>query len=253
MIYYIADMHFGHKNVLRFDNRPFADTDLMDEVLIHNWNERVTGEDIVYVLGDAFWKNEENSVKIIQRLNGHKHLIRGNHDRVHGRLRFHWESIEQYAEINDGNIKHIRKSVRKEIFDYLHSLPLNIDIEVNGQPYILVHGGAIAAYHNYMYRYDTQEEYAVWNRIYYNEPDIEGKIIIFGHTPTSEYQHNNPLEIWQSPSGGKIGIDCGCGFPHPLSQGRHPAYGRLACLRLDDMQVFYSEEEIPEEVEEILW
>ena len=52
MIYYIADMHFGHKNVLRFDNRPFADTDLMDEVLIHNWNERVTGEDIVYVLGD---------------------------------------------------------------------------------------------------------------------------------------------------------------------------------------------------------
>ena len=98
MIYYIADMHFGHKNVLRFDNRPFA-----DEVLIHNWNERVTGEDIVYVLGDAFWKNEENSVKIIQRLNGHKHLIRGNHDRVHGRLRFHWESIEQYAEINDGN------------------------------------------------------------------------------------------------------------------------------------------------------
>ena len=75
----------------------------MDEVLIHNWNERVTDEDTVYVLGDAFWKNEESSVKIIQRLNGHKHLIRGNHDRVHGRLRFHWESIEQYAEINDGN------------------------------------------------------------------------------------------------------------------------------------------------------
>ena len=45
MIYYIADMHFGHKNVLRFDNRPFADTELMDEVLIHNWNERVTDED----------------------------------------------------------------------------------------------------------------------------------------------------------------------------------------------------------------
>ena len=164
-----------------------------------------------------------------------------------------WNSFRLCKFIEYFQIKHIRKSVRKEIFDYLHSLPLNIDIEVNGQPYILVHDGAIAAYHNYMYRYDNQEEYAVWNRIYYNEPDIEGKIIIFGHTPTSEYQHNNPLEIWRSPSGGKIGIDCGCGFPHSLSQGRYPAYGRLACLRLDDMKVFYSEEDIPEEVEEIVW
>ena len=103
MIYYIADNHFGHKNVIRFDNRPFADTVLMDEVLVHNWNERVTEDDTVYILGDCFWKNEENSVKLIQSLKGHKHLIRGNHDRVHGRLRFYYESIEHYAEINDND------------------------------------------------------------------------------------------------------------------------------------------------------
>ena len=103
MIYYIADMHFGHKNVIQFDKRPFADVELMDEVLIHNWNERVSEEDTVYVLGDAFWKNEENSIRIMHRLNGRKHLIRGNHDRVKGKLRFHWASIEPYAEINDGN------------------------------------------------------------------------------------------------------------------------------------------------------
>lgn len=103
MIYYIADNHFGHKNVIRFDNRPFADTVLMDEVLVHNWNERVTEDDTVYILGDCFWKNEENSVKLIQRLKGHKHLIRGNHDRVHGRLRFYYESFEHYAEINDND------------------------------------------------------------------------------------------------------------------------------------------------------
>ena len=68
MIYYIADMHFGHTNVIRFDNRPFADTEQMDEVLIQNWNERVTADDTVYVLGDAFWKNEENSIRIMQQL-----------------------------------------------------------------------------------------------------------------------------------------------------------------------------------------
>ena len=52
---------------------------------------------------ETYWKNEENSVKLIQRLKGHKHLIRGNHDRVHGRLRFYYESIEHYAEINDND------------------------------------------------------------------------------------------------------------------------------------------------------
>ena len=72
MIYYIADMHFGHTNVLRFDNRPFSDTAQMDDTLIQNWNERVATDDTVYVLGDAFWKNEENSIRwtSCSRLNG---------------------------------------------------------------------------------------------------------------------------------------------------------------------------------------
>lgn len=101
MNYYIADMHFGHENVLRFDNRPFPDTESMEERIVHNWNDRVTENDTVYVLGDAFWKSEEDSIRIMQSLNGHKHLIQGNHDRVHGKLRHQWESIEQYAEIED--------------------------------------------------------------------------------------------------------------------------------------------------------
>lgn len=102
MIYYIADMHFGHRNVLRFDARPFESIEAMDETIIQNWNAMVTDEDTVYVLGDAFWKNEADSVAIFSRLKGHKHLIRGNHDRVHGKLGTLWESIEHYAEITDG-------------------------------------------------------------------------------------------------------------------------------------------------------
>ena len=49
MIYYIADMHFGHTNVLRFDNRPFSDTAQMDDTLIQNWNERVADDDTIYI------------------------------------------------------------------------------------------------------------------------------------------------------------------------------------------------------------
>jgi calcineurin-like phosphoesterase family protein len=103
MIYYIGDMHMGHKNVLRFDSRPFPDMDEMCEVLIRNWNGRVTEKDTVYVLGDAFWKSENESLELFQRLNGHKHLVRGNHDRVHGRLGKCWESVTHYSELNDGN------------------------------------------------------------------------------------------------------------------------------------------------------
>jgi len=94
-------MHFCHENVIGFDDRPFVSVEKMNETLVENWNSRVSEEDTVYILGDGFWKNEENSVKLIQRLNGHKHLIRGNHDRVNGRLKDYYESIESYGEVND--------------------------------------------------------------------------------------------------------------------------------------------------------
>ncbi|MBQ1685907.1 MAG: metallophosphoesterase family protein [Ruminococcus sp.] len=101
-IFYIADMHFGHKNILKYDKWPFADTGQMDAEIIRRWNERVGGDDTVYVLGDAFFKGEERSIEIMQRLNGHKRLIRGNHDRNNGKLLKLWESVSEYEEIKDG-------------------------------------------------------------------------------------------------------------------------------------------------------
>ena len=52
MNYYISDMHLGHKNVLKFDSRPFQSVEEMNEALIINWNRKVTDEDDVWVLGD---------------------------------------------------------------------------------------------------------------------------------------------------------------------------------------------------------
>ena len=249
MIYVMSDIH---GNAIRFNS-------IMRQI-------DLKPEDTLYVLGDVI-DRYPNGIRILLRLMRMPNvkMILGNHESMmlDALDRFDENSRDRKYALdlwywNDGDdthesFKHLRKSARKEILDYLHSLPLNMEIEVNGKTYLLVHGGPIANYAAYGSRYDSLEEYAVWHRISGDEPDLSGKTIIFGHTPTAEYQHNNPLEIWISPSGGKIGIDCGCGFPDPLSLERHPAYGRLACLRLDDRKVFYSEEEIPEEVEEIVW
>jgi len=103
VIFYIADTHFGHENILRLDSRPFSSVEEMDNALIANWNSRVREDDTVYVLGDAFWGKEARCIEIMEQLRGHKHLIQGNHDKVNGRLGTLWESIKPYDEIRDGD------------------------------------------------------------------------------------------------------------------------------------------------------
>ena len=80
MDYFIADLHFGHANALRFDARPFADIQSHDQTLIKNWNSTVGDDDTVYILGDFSWVNASKTLEIFQQLNGSKVLIKGNHD-----------------------------------------------------------------------------------------------------------------------------------------------------------------------------
>lgn len=80
MIFYTADLHFGHRSAIIFDNRPFADVDEMDNALIELWNQRVGDEDHVYIIGDFAFRNEKSEEWYLQQLKGHKHLVIGNHD-----------------------------------------------------------------------------------------------------------------------------------------------------------------------------
>ena len=63
-ILFTGDLHFGHENVLAFDNRPFATVDEMDAELIRRWNNKVGKGDWVYVLGDLIWKSR-NKIMIV--------------------------------------------------------------------------------------------------------------------------------------------------------------------------------------------
>lgn len=80
MIFFISDTHFLHSNILEYCSRPFSSTQEMDEQLISNWNSVIGQEDEVYHLGDFALGNKFLVDKILTRLLGKIHFIRGNHD-----------------------------------------------------------------------------------------------------------------------------------------------------------------------------
>ena len=79
--FYIADWHYDHANCIAFDNRPFKSVNEMNEALIERWNNVVSDDDVVYILGDMFWCNWRDALPVLDQLHGRKILIKGNHDR----------------------------------------------------------------------------------------------------------------------------------------------------------------------------
>ena len=81
MIFFTADLHFGHENIIRHCNRSFASADEMDAALIRNWNAAVGPRDEVYILGDFTMRPAAQAHEYLAALNGRKYFIRGNHDK----------------------------------------------------------------------------------------------------------------------------------------------------------------------------
>lgn len=90
MQYVTADTHFLDEHLLGIDQfapRPFTNVESMDQTIINHWNARVTDRDIIYHLGDIavyFAKPQrvayQKVLGLLQQLNGHLILIKGNHD-----------------------------------------------------------------------------------------------------------------------------------------------------------------------------
>jgi len=78
MIWFSADGHLSHANILEHCNRPFENVREMDETLITNWNNCVKDNDHVFYLGDFVWK--KNPEPYLGQLAGKIHFIRGCHD-----------------------------------------------------------------------------------------------------------------------------------------------------------------------------
>ena len=148
------------------------------------------------------------------------------------------------GDVTHRYLKHIRKSVRQEILEYLDKLPVNIEIMVNGQKYLLTHAAPEDEYLNSSMKHRDGREFAVWHRYRSHDRGPDDYTVIFGHTPTTEHQLAKPATIWNGRN--LIDIDCGAAYEE-IDVWGIVIKTRLACLRLDDMKEFYSEEDLNEE------
>jgi calcineurin-like phosphoesterase family protein len=78
IVRFIADLHFGHVNMAI--KRGFSTVEEHDEHIITQWNSVVNKRDVTYILGDITME-KKSSYPLLDRLNGIKHVVLGNHDR----------------------------------------------------------------------------------------------------------------------------------------------------------------------------
>lgn len=227
MIYVTSDIHGNQR---RFDS-------ILRQIAL-------TPQDTLYILGDVIDRFPDGGriLRRVMKMPNVKMLL-GNHEYMMLQALCPEESLSAWEQqqnlalwyqnggkVTHDYLKHLRKETRREMLDYVARLPLNFQLQVEGTSYKLVHAAPEDWFGEYEGYFQDRREFAVWMRVF-QRPDWERDQIIFGHTPTPYLQKDHPPKIWQQE--GMTGIDCGCGT----------RYGRLACLRLEDGQVFYSQEE----------
>jgi calcineurin-like phosphoesterase family protein len=115
MIYFTADLHLNHANIIKYCNRPFQSVEDMDAILIRNWNSTVRDCDTVYLLGDLAYKAGPSIEALLDQLNGIIVLIKGNHETPHPTK---------------------GQAINFDRFKYVHDY---LELEIDGQQLILFH------------------------------------------------------------------------------------------------------------------
>ena len=97
-VFFTADTHFGDHRTINIWRRPFPDVAAMDALLVERWNATVAPEDTVWHLGDVA-RRADAVAPLLARLNGTKHLLRGNNDPDETAAAHGWASVGDYAEL----------------------------------------------------------------------------------------------------------------------------------------------------------
>lgn len=211
-------------------------------------------DDTLIIAGDLCDRGE-NSVKLYLDVMARRNVfvIKGNHEEmaeeylpclldvydenpVDLRKLLTQKDLWYWAENGgDATIRSIlpeHESTKRRILQFIQSLPYYKEVDVNGNHYIIIHGGP-GKYHPGMQIDDVQYHDLLWSR-----PDYDGRYfgdentyLIVGHVPTFLMRPvQAPATIYRG-RGNVIAIDCGAVFS--------AIFGRLGCLCLDTNEEFY--------------
>ena len=107
-----SDLHWGHTNIMKFCPESRArfrnDVDYMNQAMVKEWNDLIEPEDLVYILGDVAFLPAQKAAETVNRLNGTKILVEGNHDRKalnDPTFRNCFKEVHKYLDINYNGTK----------------------------------------------------------------------------------------------------------------------------------------------------
>lgn len=221
--YVVSDIHGYYKRFL----------ELLEKI---NFSEK----DTMYILGDIIDRGPEIAelVEFVVNTPNIK-MILGNHEDMfltyYDTKSYDDKELWYYngGAVTDMAFSKLPKEKVKNYINYFEGLPIELEIEVNNQKYLLVHGNYVTDREK---KYLSPFEYrfqVIWSRVSKRDKGPKDKIVIFGHTPTHKYMGNEkPFTIWKN--GNIIGIDCGM-----AKIARYGDKSRIGCLCLDTMEEIY--------------
>jgi len=208
-------------------------------------------EDELYVLGDVIDRGEE-PLKVLLDMSMRPNVfpIMGNHELMmylfleaekminsrslnlrvlnyYYNKRDHWQYYNYGLDTYNDYMK-LPEEKREEIYRFLQTMPVQLNVEVNGRKFLLVHSKPYGDYDKDVFFNEVEEDidHYVWDRAKYCH--VEGKIVITGHNVVSRIDTTGRII---ETDGQWYDIDCGL--------AANDANSRLAALKLDDLSVKY--------------
>jgi calcineurin-like phosphoesterase family protein len=215
-VWFTSDTHFGHARIIELSNRPFRDVQHMNEMLVKNWNDKVAPDDHVYHLGDVALGSFADSIAYVGRLNGIKHLVVGNHDRLFidpevknvekahkyaDRFRSAYEEVFDYIEAGTFDENGVPAAAAELLF--IPEIRVNLSDDTNFVSSVL-------RMSHFPYTGDSHDK----PRYDLIRPKDDGKILLHGHTHAHEVISRSAKGTLQI----HVGVDSWFGQPVSLSQ-----------------------------------